>query len=373
MAKLHHSILKIIFSAASRNDPAAAPLKADKVKNILIVNTTAIGDTLLSTPAIRNIRKNFPASRITALVSKNAEAVLRGNPRIDGFIKYPGRINIAYVLKLPRLLRELRKGRFDLAIVLHANDPDTGPLVYVTGAPWRMKVNWEETKFASLYSFPVRDASPAGHEVDIKLKNLGSYGIKAGGRELELFLFEADHAEAKVFAERLKKNKNGFVIVHPFGSKKNKWWNADNVKRFCVLLNERLGYTPVVIGGPGEAPVAEDIARASGGVSAAGKLSIRGSSALIYNSELIVTTDSGPMHIAQALHVPTIALFGPDDPETTGPVNKKDIVIQKGLQCVPCRKKTCEFSENNCMTSITPEEVLESVQNRLSKKIRSFV
>jgi len=373
MSKLHHSILRIIFSAVSKNDPPPPPLRADRVKNILIVNTTAIGDTLLSTPAIRNIRKNFPKAVITALASKSAEPVLQGNPRVDGIIEYPGRINLRYMLKLPALVRKLRKGRFDLAVVLHANDPDTGPLVYITGAPWRMKINWEETKFPFLYSFPVKAAPPEGHEVDIKLRNLGSYGIKAGGRDLELFLTDADHKEAAVFADKLKKNKKGFIVVHPFGSKRNKWWDSANVERFCGLVAEKFGFTPVLIGGAGEAPFAEGMAKASGAVSAAGKLSIRGSAALIYNSELIVTTDSGPMHMAQALHVPTVALFGPDDHEATGPVNKNDIVIRKELPCAPCREKTCRYPQNDCMRSITPEEVLDSVQKRLSKRMRSFI
>ncbi len=373
MSKLHHSILRIVFAAISKNDPPPPPLRAERIRNILIVNTTAIGDTLLSTPAIRNIRKNFPKAAITALVSKSAMAALVSNPRIDAFIEYPGRINLRYLFKLPKLVRELRKGRFDLAVVLHANDPDTGPLVYVTGAPWRMKINWEETAFPFLYSFPVRTGLQEGHEVDIKLRNLGACGIKAGGRELELFLTEADHREASVFAERLKKNRKGFIIVHPFGSKRNKWWDAENVKRFCALAAERLGFTPVIMGGAAEAAFAEAMAKDCGALSTAGKLSVRGSASLIYNSELIVTTDSGPMHIAQALHVPTIALFGPDDPEATGPVNKNDIVVRKEITCAPCRKKTCQYPQNDCMTSITPEDVLDNVQKRLSMRMRSFI
>ncbi len=371
MSKVSNSILKSIFSAVSKNDPPPPRLRAEKVRNILIVNTTDMGDTLLSTPAIRNIRKNFPKAVITSLASKDARAALLGNRRIDGFIEYPERTNFRYLMRLPSLVMELRKGRFDLVIVLNADDP--GPLVYLTGATWRMKINRRETRFPFLYSFPVKAASQEGHEVDMRLRNLGLHGIKAGGRDLELFLNESDHREAGVIIDGLKRNKRGFIVVHPFGGSRNKWWDAENVKGFCELIRARLGLTPVIAGGAEEAPFAVEMAKACGAVSAAGKLSARGTAALIYGSELIVTTDSCPMLMAQALHVPTVALFGPDDPEARGPVNRNDIVIRKELPCSPCGKKLCQYPANDCMVSITPEDVLGSVQKRLSRRMCSFI
>jgi ADP-heptose:LPS heptosyltransferase len=131
---------------------------------------------------------------------------------------------------------------------------------------------------------------------------------------------------------------------------------------------EELGYVPVIIGGSSEAAEAAAMAAGAGAaaLSAAGALSIRGSAALIEGSALVVSTDSGPMHIAGALKIPTIALFGPDDAVRTGPLNPGDVVIQKELECVPCREKECRLPTVECMESITAEEVGAHIRKRLS-------
>jgi ADP-heptose:LPS heptosyltransferase len=363
--KIHHSILRLIFSRISRNDAAPPPFSAAEVRNVLIINTTAIGDTLMCTPAIRAIRKGLPGARITALASASARSVLDGSAHIDAFIKYPGRINLGYLFKIPGLVSELRRFKFDLVIELHATDPDKGPLSYMTGARWRM--GSERSLNSFLYTHRVPPYLPGVHTVRVALKNLALLGIEDDGSQMELFLNDADRAEASRAFPSLAEEK--YITIHPFGSKANKWWPEKNVKEFCALL-KGLGYVPIIIGGSSEARGAAEIASGTGAISAAGALSIRGSAALIEKSALLVTTDSGPMHIAGALKVPTIALFGADDPVRTGPLNPGDVVIQKELDCVPCRERKCRYPAVECMESITPEEVFDEVKKRLSQSVQ---
>ena len=365
--KLHHSILKFIFSRISRNDAPAPPFSAAEVRNVLILNTTAIGDTLICTPAIRAIRKALPGARIAALASGAALAMLDGSEHIDAFIKYPGRINLGYLLKLPGLLSELRKYKFDLVVELHATDPDKGPLSYMTGARWRM--GSERSRFSFLYTHRVPPYLPGVHTARVALNNLALLGIEDDGEDTELFLNDGDRLEASRAFPSLEEGK--YIAIHPFGSKANKRWPEENVKGLCLLVKE-VGCVPVIIGGNKESGAAAGIAAAgagAGAVSAAGALSIRGSAALIEKSALLVSTDSGPMHIAGALKVPTVALFGPDDPVRTGPLNPGDVVIQKKLDCVPCREKECRYPAVECMESITPEEVFDEVKKRLSQYV----
>lgn len=361
MGKLHHSILKSVFSFISRNDPPPHPFDKEKVRKILLINTTAIGDTLLTTPAIRAIKKTFPSAHTAALVSRSAGEVLKGSPHIDEFITYPGRLGLKYVLKLPVLVGRLRAG-FDLAVVLDGNDPDIGPLAYLTGAPWRM--GWEESRFSFLFTMPVKTHVSGKHIVDTELDCLKALGIEPSGRGLELFLTDDDFRAAEKYAWLYEKGKS-FISIHPFGSKKNKWWPEENVIKF-VKLAEKKGFGSVVFGGEKEAETARRIASGSSAISTAGKLTLRGSAALMKKSALVVTTDSGLLHIAQALNIPTVALFGPDDPLITGPVNAGDIVIRKEAGCVPCRKKTCAFPEEDCMGSLKAEDVFEKAMKRLS-------
>lgn len=356
--KLHHLILKLAFKALSGKQGPRIPLDRSRVKSILVMTTTAIGDAAMSTPAIRAVRRNFPKARITALVSAAAREVLSGNACIDAFIKYPGRINLRYMYRLPGFLKELKAGSFDLVIALHSNDPDAGPIAYLTKAQWR--VGPAESEFAFLFTNPVRMKAPGTHFVDARLKNLSALGIAPHGRHLDLFLDEEDLQEARAFLSDNNISGERLIALHPFGSKRNKWWPVAHIGTFSALA-KAAGFTTVVLGGPKEAKEAEVSALPAGAVSAAGRLSLRGSAALISLSDAIVTTDSGLMHLAQALRTPTIALFGPDDPEVSGPVNNESVVMTAALPCAPCRSKACPLPQNDCMRGILPEEVLGRV------------
>jgi ADP-heptose:LPS heptosyltransferase len=364
--KLHHSILSFIFSRMSRNDPPPPPFSAAEVRNVLILNTTAIGDTLMCTPAIRALRRGLPGARIAALVSAAAFAMLDGSEHIDAFIKYPGRLNLGYMLKLPGLVSELLRPRFDLVIELHATDPDRGPLSYITGARWRMGST--RSRFSFLFTHRVEPILPDGHAVDAALKNLALLGIEDDGRGMELNLNDGDRKEASEVLSRLKVGTGKILAIHPFGSRVSRHWPAENVKGFCLLARD-LGCVPVIIGGRSEARAAREMAANSNAFSAAGALSIRGSAALVERSALLLTTDSGPMHMAQALRIPTVALLGAGDPVRTGPINPNDIVIQKDLPCVPCREKDCRLPTVECMESITAEEVFGEVSKRLARPV----
>lgn len=356
--KLHHLILKLAFKAFSAREGPRIPLDRSRVGSILVMTTTAIGDTVMSTPAIRAVRRNFPKARVTALVSVAAREVLSGNACVDAFIKYPGRINLGYLLKLPGFLKELRAGSFDLVIALHSNDPDAGPIAYMTKAPWR--IGPAESGFAFLFTNPVRMKAPGTHFVDARLKNLSALGIAPHGRHMDFFLDEEDLLEARAFLSDNGVKGERLITLHPFGSKRNKWWPLEHTGTFSALAKVA-GFTTVVLGGPREAKAAEASALPAGAVSAAGRLSLRGSAALISLSDAVVTTDSGLMHLAQALRTPTIALFGPDDPEVSGPVNNESVVMTAALPCAPCRSKACALPQNDCMRGILPEEVLQRV------------
>jgi len=343
------------------------PFRRGSIKNILIVNTTAIGDTLLSTPAIRAIRKGFPGARVSTLVSKEAKAVLLGNPHLDDFIDHPGRVNLSYLFKLPSLLRNLRRRAFDLVVILHANDPDAGPLAYLSGATHRM--GWAESRLSFLHTIPVRTRVPGAHIIDIRLKNLYVLGIKNNDRRMELYLSREEEDTAGRLVEGLGLTGETFIGLHPFGNRVNRWWPEDNVIGFCNMVDKRFGWRVIIFGGSKESRFAEDMARKAktGVVTVAGRLSIRESAALIKRCLLFISTDSGPMHITQALGIPLIALFGPNDPTTVGPLVEPYEIIQKHLLCVPCNSKTCD-RDIECMKGITPEDVLEGI-NALCKKV----
>lgn len=363
--KLLLDVLSVGFKCVyKKND---IPFKQNEIHNILIINTTAIGDTILSTPAIRAIRHGFPDAGITALTSNAAKTVLLHDPHLDKIIDHPGKVDFFYIFKLPALLKKIRQGKFDLVVILHANDPDAAPLAYLSGAPHRM--GWAESKLAFLHTMPVRTRVPGVHIITTRLKNLEQLGIKTHDTKTGFFLSGEEKKQAEKFIAELGLAGKELIGIHPFGSKINKWWPSDNVVKFCEMIKKELDRQVLIFGGKKESGVAADIAQGTkNAISVAGRIDVRGSAALIQRCKAFISTDSGPMHIAQSLGVPLIALFGPDDPVVTGPQSQPYGIIQKKIPCVPCMLKTCDRNME-CMKEITSAEVMEALQ-RMLKEIR---
>ncbi len=339
------------------------PFIKEDIKNILIINTTAIGDTLLSTPAIRAIREGFPDARIAVLASPQARMVLKNNPRIDYIIEHPGRVDFFYIFKLPALIRRLRRGRFDLVVILHANDPDAAPLAYLSGAPHRM--GWAESRLSFLHTVPVKTRLLDMHTIDVRLRNLEEIGIVNNNRRMEMFITDDESEWASRFIRDIGSEDTGLIGIHPFGSKQNKWWHKREVMEFCSAIREEFGFAVLLFGGNKEREAAGVIAdEVDGVVNLSGRCDIRETVALIDKCRVFVSTDSGPMHIAHALGVPTVALFGPDDPRITGPLLGNFDMIQLPLPCVPCRSKECHMESVRCM-EIDAEKVMRAVKSLL--------
>ncbi|MBI5892858.1 MAG: lipopolysaccharide heptosyltransferase II [Deltaproteobacteria bacterium] len=364
--KILLNILKGTFRLIYCFDRRKPDFKPSEVYNILIINTTAIGDTLLSTPAIRAIRQGFPDARIAVLASNAAKEVLLNNPNINEIIDYPGRVDFFYIFKLPGLLLKIRRGNFDLVVIMHANDPDAAPLAYLSGASHRM--GWKESRLAFLHTMPVKTRVAGMHVIDIRLKNLEILGIKADNRRTDFFLSDKEKKWAERFIVESGFENKIFIGIHPFGSKINKWWPSANVIEFCKMVEEKHGWWVIIFGGKKEHPFALDmINKTTNVISAAGRCGIRESAALIERCRVFISTDSGPMHMANALNIPLIALFGPDDPMGTGPLMQPYEIIQKNLSCIPCRLKTCDRGIE-CMQEITAEDVIIPMERLLKNK-----
>lgn len=354
------ALLKGGFSLAIKFDGRIPFYRAEDIKNILLLNTTAMGDTILSTPAIKAIREAFPGIKISSLVSPIAKEILLNNPHIDRFIDYPGRVDLPFFFKLPRILKDLRRDRIDISIVLDSNDPEAGPFSYLSGAP--VRVGWQESKLSFLFNIPARKRIEGLHVVDIKLKALEAIGIKAHRRKPEIFLTREEEVEGDKIIKEAGLFQKKIVGIHPFGAKRNRWWPEEYSISLSDLLFERYGLRTIIFGGKEERPFADRMAKGmkKKPFVVAGRIGIRGSAVLIKRCSFIVSPDSGPMHLAQAVDTPTIALFGPADPSLTGPTGEKNIVLRKDMDCSPCKDYDCPHS--SCMKAIKVEDVLDAVE-----------
>lgn len=350
------SLFRVLhFWKRERSDLSLDPLRSQR---ILLVMTTAVGDTLMCTPAVRAVRKSLPEARISVLVDRRRLPLLRENPHIDQLISYPGKFR-----QVSKVIRELRRVEADLSIILHGNDPDIVPLIYLSRTP--LRVGWSTSQFAFLLTHPVEKASNCTSFVEQRLNTLAAVGIPPDGCEPELYLPEnaPDELARKLAFDEIRGPLLGF---HPFASIPSKTWPRRLCQDFLKEVTRVLGATVFIVGGQKERNLSEAMSRIQPShiIPTAGKLSLLESASLLRRCHAMVTTDSGPLHICRALGVPTVALMGPY--RTPYPVNNKYRVIQATLPCQStCRPRKCK--RPYCMEEIKVDIVLSETEKLLNR------
>lgn len=354
--------LKGVFRTVTFFDRPTPPWDASSIRSILLINTTALGDTLFSTPAIRAIRLAFPEARLISLASRTAKEVLLHNPNLDRIIDYPGRVNFFFFFRLPKLLKTIREEQCDMAVILHGNDPDAVSLAYLAGARYRL--GWRGSRLAFLLTHPLRFDIPKRHYIEIWRDHLSALGIKPRGTRMELTLSAEEMKGAENYLMKNRLSRDRLIGLHPFANRlREKRWPLDRVVELGTLLAAE-GFSPILFGGIKEKEMADAMVVKSNGrmISAAGQLALRQTMALIKRCALFITLDSGPLHIAQALGVPVVALFGPSDPRVSGPLEGPAIVLKKEYDCSPCGRSPCPY-QIACMESIQIADILKAVRS----------
>ncbi len=283
---------------------------------ILLVSTTAIGDTVMATPFVRAVRKRSPSAHISFFAHHKRIGILEHNPHINSLLPYYGKGK-----RLLRTLWMLRKGRFDLAIVLHANDPDIVPLVKWTRAP--MRVGWGESKRASLFTHTILRTNPPEHFLLHKKRLLESVGIPVDDLHTELFLRPEDETpfQRDIVPWLRKSSANGgYVVMHSFGTNPAKWWPLDHFFGMAQHIRDKHGWATIFVGDNDSLALVERHPGFNPTLHFAAKdFGIRESACVIRQASRMLTTDSGPMHLAFAVKCPTLCLFGPTQPALHGP------------------------------------------------------
>ncbi len=342
----------------------------DDIESILIVRLKALGDIALSLPIPRALRRRFPDARIVYLCREQYAEALRGEGSLDEVVA----LRKGFV-EQTRMLMRLRRERFDLAIDLLAS-PRSALMTFIAGA--RVRVGMDVGRHSWCYHHLLPRIVTVGgerrkcytldsnreivrmlrlwNEVDGATDEPGGCAIGFPAAETERGWAEACLAEFGVELGRL-------VGVVPAATYQSKSWPREKFIRLVQLLKERHGLVVLLIWGPGEEEEARSIASASPGAICAPETGIARLGALISKMRLLITTDSGPKHLAVLQGVPTVTLFGPTDPVIWDPMRGAHQVIYLDLPCSPCKRLICE--PNRCLTDIEPEDVVERVADIL--------
>ncbi len=304
-------------------------------RNILIVRTDRIGDVVLTTPAIKALRQSYPVARISVLVAPATFDLMSGNPYINEIL-IDDRVRLNKGLfGFGRLVQELRGKRFDLAVIFHTKRRYNLACAWA-GIPYRL--GYKNDKFGFLLTHPLKDVRHLGqkHEAQYCLDVLKAVGVEGG--ELDMFIPLQKPAEEWVgrWQEEHHLKPNEFIVVHPGASDPAKCWPAANFAALIDRLIERFGLKIVLIGSGATAALAQDILRQSRRqsqvIDLTGRTTLALSASLLRRSCLLISNDSGPVHVAAGVGTAVISLFLRDDPginpERWRPLGPKSFILQ---------------------------------------------
>jgi len=335
-------------------------------KRILIVNVNWLGDVLLSTAAIRAIKKANPQSYLACMVVGHCLDILEGNPYLDEIIIFDERKSHQGIFKKIRFIQELKKKKFDIVFLFHRSFTRT-LITFLAGIPER--IGYYTPKRRYLLTKKLQPPKKEIHRLDNYLDIIRAYGIKDDGKHYDFFVSQADQNFAKdiISSEGIKKD-DFVVVINPGGNWQPKRWPKENFAKLCDRLVQEINAKIIISGADKDMILARQIASLmhTNPIVLAGKTTLKQLGALMKEADLVISADSGPMHIAAAVGANLIALFGPTSPEITGPVGAgKTEIICTDVGCeIPCYKLTCD--DYRCMKEISPEDVYEKV-----KKIRN--
>ena len=335
-------------------------------RRILVIKLRATGDVVLATPVIENLKRRYPRARLSFLTEEASADVLRWHPMLDELIVLPlrrwGSQGILGTWReQARFYRNLRRKRFDLAIDLFGN-PRSALLTWLSGAA--------ESGGFRLPAAPPRLhhgghalQSRPQHEVLFHLEALEALDIPvAADRPRVAIPGTADRKAGEWLREHVT-GARAVIALNPGGGWAIKRWPPEFFGRLADALIDEYGVAALILWGPGEE---ELVARVTGAmrnrplVLPVATLAELG--AFLKRCGLLVSNDSAPMHMAAAMNVPTVGIFGPTDPRAQGPWGDGHGVVRKeSVDCLGCNRIKCPIG-NICMTTLEPGELLEQIR-----------
>ncbi|MDZ4711183.1 MAG: glycosyltransferase family 9 protein [bacterium] len=339
---------------------------------ILIIQTAFLGDVILTLPLVQVLNQKFPKSKIDFLCIPQTSGLLKNNPFINETIVYDKRNSGNR--SLDELIKTLKSNEYDVIISPHRSFRSS-MISYFSKA--RNTISFNTSSFSFLYRHRVSYFG-SSHEIQRNLKLLEPLGIIEDSI-IQPELFPGTEEETKVnefFLENKIDQKEKIIAVAPGSVWFTKRFPEEKFVKLCDLLSEN-EFRIILIGGKDDEKYCSFIKKKSINrniINAAGNFSILESAEIIKRSALLVSNDSAPLHIADAVGTPVIAVFGATIPQFGFyPYGKKDVIIEtNGLKCRPCSihgGNKCPIGTFVCMKNIEEERIAVSIKKILSEKI----
>lgn len=339
------------------------------MKEILVVNVNWLGDVIFSSGVFKALKTAYPDARLSCLAVPRVKDILECTPFIDEVIVYDDDGRHKGLLGKAGLILQLRRRRFDVAFLLHKS-LTRAFFVYLAGIPQRIGYNTKNRGMFLTQAIPHPDETTM-HRMDYYLKVIESFGVSVPNRKSGLTI---DHAAQdtvnRIWSEYALQEEDFVIILNPGGNWDLKRWPKENFARLITRLCAESGFDVKVVltGAVGDAGLVREIIgniedEKRRVIDLSGGLSLKQLIALMARADLVVSADSGPLHIANSVGTDTIGLFGPTRPEVTGPRGEgRSFILQRDIGC---NRRACYYVEcpdNSCMQAVHVEDVVDAIR-----------
>ncbi|MFC1590833.1 lipopolysaccharide heptosyltransferase II, partial [Candidatus Omnitrophota bacterium] len=321
-------------------------MKSGDPKKILVIRLDRIGDCMLSVPAIRAVKKAHPESHLAVMVKPQCRDIVSGSPFIDEVILYDKDGYQKGVLQTAMLIAKIRRMRFDLAVILHPT-ARSHIIPFLAGIPVRAGY---DRKMGALLTLKVRHDKQLGsmHEIDYALDLVRHIGCKDTDRRLAMPENEASDRKVRDVFAGAGIGDRPLIVIHPAASCPSKRWPAERFAEAADKLISAFGAAIVIVSGKSESSFGDAVAGSVKGkvLNLSGETSVGELASLLRRSKLLISCDSGPVHIACAVGTPVVAIFGRSDkglsPKRWGPTGPDDVILHKYVGCETCLAHNCD-------------------------------
>jgi heptosyltransferase-2 len=337
-------------------------------RRILVKEVNWLGDLVMSIPALRAIRRAWPDAHLAVLVKKELASFFDGAAWLDEVIPYSVGRGLSGFMDRRRIIGKIRARKFDLGVLFPSSFESA---LWIAMAGIKRRAGFVADARGALLTLKAAPPPEAlgRHQVNYWLSMLRETGVADG--PADDFAIENDvhgpHRERMrqwLAANRRRVGSPIFAIAPAAAYGPAKEWPADRYGALIDLLAQHDDAEVVLVGAPSERAKCDEVAAASksGAIVAAGGTNIGELVALLSLCDGFIGNDSGCAHIAGALGLPTVAIFGSTNPDRTGPLGSKTRVIYRKLECSPCLARTCRFGHYNCLTQVQAAELADAIR-----------
>ncbi len=332
------------------------------VRRILVLRRRALGDLLLTLPAVRALATTYPAAEVDLLVDRSLAGVVEGLSYVTRVVVFPDAASTPHGRgdALLRLYHEVRAAGYDL-VVDALGTPRTAFLAWWSGARVRAGFAIRGRTWAYTVTVPRSDARRPVYMRDAYLELVAAVG--ATTTDLSFAPAGAEGQDAGAFSNAASAPPR--IAVAPGATWAAKAWPEAHYARLLTLLADRLGAAVTVFWGPGEEALADRLVAGEPRAIKAPRGDVAALARGLRAHDLLVSGDSGARHVAVGVGLPTVAFFGPTDIPTATPPEGAHRTLTSPIECAPCQRLVCPLAQNFCLTRVSPEQALEAIRTAL--------